>query len=68
MAKNTDTKITLHVKGEEILNAKMDTQTLDCTEFMELLENFAINAPFPEYDIETYIMEWGLEIKSKREN
>lgn len=69
MAKNNDTRVSLIVKGEEIMAAKMQSdEPLDAVEFMELLENFVYSVPFDQYQIEGYLIEWAKEIKAKREN
>ena len=61
------TRITLQI-GEKEIAVEMPGSNLVYTEFMELIEMVITNSGYSEHEIESYILQWGKDIKAKNSN
>lgn len=62
-----ETIITLQ-SGIKEISVSMPGTNLMYHEFMELIEMLIANSGYSEHEIESYILDWALDIRSKKEN
>lgn len=61
------TRLTMH-KGEKMIAVEAPSSDIDYTDFMELVEMLISRSGYTTHEIETYIIDWAADIKSKRSN
>jgi hypothetical protein len=62
-----ETIITLQ-SGIKEISVSMPGTNLEYTDFMELIEMLITNSGYSEHEIESYILDWASDIRSKKEN
>lgn len=62
-----ETVITLQ-SGIKEVSVSMPGTNLEYHDFMELIEMLVLNSGYSEYEIESYILDWASDIRSKKEN
>jgi len=62
-----ETIITLQ-SGIKEVSVSMPGINLEYTDFMELIEMLIANSGYSEHEIESYILDWASDIRSKKEN
>jgi hypothetical protein len=62
-----ETIITLQ-SGIKEVSVSMPGTNLEYHDFMELIEMLVLNSGYSEHEIESYILDWASDIRSKKEN
>lgn len=62
-----ETSITFK-QGNKEVTVSMPRVNLEYVDFMELIEMLITNSGYSEHEIESYVLEWAEDIKSKNSN
>lgn len=54
--------------GIKEVSVSMPGINLEYHDFMELIEMLITNSGYSEHEIESYVLEWAADIRSKRNN
>lgn len=61
------TKITLLQDNKEV-SASLASSDIECTEFMEIVEQILYSSKYSKHEIEDYIVRWGDDILATKGN
>lgn len=65
--KDSGTKIILE-QGNRITIVAVPDEEIPYADFMTMVETFLVASPYSQHEIESYVIEWAADIKSRNEN